>query len=181
MMSASKVPIPFCSMTPSENEKWAPVNDVVMGGCSSSRFHVEEVQDDDSVAYAGMFKGYVTDENNGGFASVARPITPEDSKVWIGYTGIQLKCRGDGKYYQIKLRTSYKGVVTRYKFEFGPASSEWNLITALFSEFTATFRGRDILNAPAIDSQHIDEVGLLISKRQLGEFCLQVRDIQLIG
>ena len=180
-MCASKAPIPLCSMIPSENKKWTPVNDVVMGGCSSSRFQVEEVQDENSIAYAGNFKGYVTDENNGGFASVARPITPEDSKVWIGYTGVQLKCRGDGKYYQIKLRTSYKGVVTRYKFEFGPASSEWNLITALFSEFTATFRGRDILNAPAIDSQHIDEVGLLISKRQLGEFCLQVRDIELIG
>jgi hypothetical protein len=167
-------------MTPSENEKWTPVNDVVMGGCSSSRFHVEEVQDDDSVAYAGIFKGYVTDENNGGFASVARPITQEDPKVWIGYTGIQLKYLGDGKYYQIRLRTSHKGVVTRYKFEFGPSSSEWNLITAPFSEFTATFRGRDIVNAPAIDSQYIDEVGLLISKRQLGEFCLYVKDIQLV-
>lgn len=180
-MSTSKSPIPLCSMTPSENEKWTPVNDVVMGGRSSSMFYIEEVQEDDSVAHARIFKGYVSDENNGGFASVARPITPEDSKVRIGYTGVQLKCRGDGKYYQIRLRTSHKGVVTRYKFEFGPASSEWNVITAPFSQFTATFRGSDILNAPAIDSQHIDEVGLLISKRQLGRFCLQVRDIELVG
>ncbi len=99
----------------------------------------------------------------------------------MGYTGVQLKCRGDVKYYQIRLRVSHKDVITRYKFEFGPASPEWKVITAPFDQFTATFRGRDIINAPAIDSEHIDEVGLLISKRQLGEFCFHIRDLQLVN
>lgn len=161
-------------MTPSENEKWHPVNDVVMGGCSSSQFQIDEA------AHAGIFKGYVTNENNGGFASVARPLSQQDTQEWSGYTGVQLKYQGDGKYYQIRLRTCHKEVITRYKFVFGPASSGWQVITVPFDKFTATFRGRDIVDAPEIDSQHIDEVGLLISKQQLGEFCLQIKDIQLV-
>jgi len=179
-MSTEKSRIVLCVMTPAENERWHPINDVVMGGRSSSQFYIEEIQDGDQAAYTGVFKGYVTNENNGGFASVARPIPPEDTKKWMGYTGVQLKCRGDTKYYQIRLRTSYKDVITRYKFEFGPVSAEWEVIIAPFDQFTATFRGRDIVNAPPIDSQHIDEVGLLISKGQLGDFCLQTRDIQLV-
>ena len=171
---------PLCTMTPSEEAMWRSVNDAVMGGLSSSQFKITEAQDSHTLTYIGFFKGVVTDENNGGFASVASPIEQTEQEKSTSYTGIQLHCRGDGKEYQIRLRTTYNNVVTRYKFEFGPVNQEWETIIAPFNQFIATHRGKEIIDAPTITSQSIDEVGLLISKRQLGEFCLQIRDIQLI-
>lgn len=180
MMHTDNGPAALCVMTPAENSQWRPVNDVVMGGRSSSQFSIQASPADDETAYVGVFTGFVTNENNGGFASVARPISPEDAQQWLNYTGIALRCRGDGKVYQLRLRTTHQGVSTRYKFEFGPVSPEWQVITAPFSQFIATFRGKELPNAPPIDNQSIDEVGLLISKQQLGDFCLQVQGFYLL-
>ncbi|KAJ7537830.1 hypothetical protein O6H91_11G023700 [Diphasiastrum complanatum] len=48
---------------------WGPLDDVVMGGVSESHFQISSV-DGENGGPAGIFKGFVSTENNGGFASI---------------------------------------------------------------------------------------------------------------
>ncbi|MGB5674135.1 MAG: CIA30 family protein, partial [Gemmatimonadota bacterium] len=75
---------------------WAVVNDGVMGGLSSSEFV-------DSGAGFAVFRGELSLDNNGGFASV-RGIVPIGAME--SHSGLALRVRGDGRSYQVRLRTN---------------------------------------------------------------------------
>src|SRR5210317_574887 len=73
---------------------WNIVNDVVMGGRSSSNFMINE----DGF---GVFSGKISLANNGGFSSVRHEFQPiqvnkEDK--------ISVRLKGDGKNYQIRVK-----------------------------------------------------------------------------
>ena len=69
---------------------WRVVDDRVMGGRSQGDFEVN------SEGF-GVFEGYVTTENNGGFSSLRYNF---DGLKTAGFTSIVLKLKGDGKFYQ---------------------------------------------------------------------------------
>jgi len=73
---------------------WVSIDDVVMGGVSSSR--LEATGSDTAV-----FTGLVSLENNGGFASVRS--RPEEHDLG-GYSGLEIRIRGDGRRYKISDR-----------------------------------------------------------------------------
>ena len=75
---------------------WSIENDVVMGGESSSKIR----RSDDGNA---IFKGKVSLENNGGFASLQYRFSSKDIK---GYKKAVLHLKGDGKTYQFRIRES---------------------------------------------------------------------------
>ena len=84
------------------------VNDGVMGGLSRSKI----VYTDSNTA---IFKGTVSLENKGGFASTRTILHPYNLD---GHNGILLRVKGDGKIYQFRLRTNnrFDGVSYRYQF-----------------------------------------------------------------
>jgi len=80
-----------------ENQ-WRIVNDGVMGGLSSSNVSVNE---DNKI----VFKGNISLENNGGFASLRSPVKNYNFEK---YSGIEIRMKGDGKRYSISMKeTSY--------------------------------------------------------------------------
>ena len=84
---------------------FSPIDDVVMGGVSSSRL----VQAAPGIA---AFEGTVSLENRGGFASVrTRP------REWNtrGATAFVLRLRGDGKRYRFNVRTPTGPDAFRYE------------------------------------------------------------------
>ena len=142
---------------------WRPVNDGVMGGVSSS---VMRVLDDGTA----VFEGDLSLENNGGFASVRTPVA---EGALEGFTRLALRVRGDGKRYQVRLRTSgsFDGVAYAASFD---ATDDWKTIELPLASFEPTFRGYSPRNAPPLDPARVLQIGIMLTGKQEGPFRLEL-------
>jgi len=148
----------------SDQDAWRSVDDVVMGGVSSSQFRVTS-------GGIGVFEGVLSLESGGGFASVrSRPERVDLS----GYDGLEVRVRGDGKRYRLRLRTYPDREGVAYHVGFDTQSGVWRSIRFPFETFRPRFRGRDVPEAPALDVSSITSFGWLVADRQEGPFCLEV-------
>jgi hypothetical protein len=149
-------------------DDWSPIDDVVMGGVSSSRLR------HDPAGHA-VFEGVVSIERGGGFASVrSRPTdlgAPDAASV-------VLEVRGDGKRYKLNVRTddAFDGLNYQAAFEAPPGA--WTEVRLPVAGFRPTFRGRVVPGAPRLDPARMRQLGLLIADRQAGSFALAVRAIR---
>lgn len=145
-------------------QAWNIVNDGVMGGRSKSEI----------VAGAGttaIFKGTVSLENNGGFASTR--TTPRAYDL-VGYQGMLLRVKGDGKRYQFRLRADddFDGIA--YSHEFATTVGEWLEVNIPFTEFVPVFRGRVLEDVGSIAPETIQQVGFLIANKKAETFQLEI-------
>lgn len=146
---------------PNETKPWFPLNDGVMGGVSQSEL----------VPVTGgtaVFRGNVSFENNGGFATVqtnfAQPLNLSS------YRGMVVRIKGDTKRYGMYLRTSSRTLVYQATFE---TSGEWQTIEMPFDQFAPTYFGRTVPGEP-LDTTQIRALSLLIEYKQEGPFALEV-------
>jgi monofunctional biosynthetic peptidoglycan transglycosylase len=151
-----------------EAEQWQVINDTVMGGISRSGLEL-------TGSSTAIFRGEVSFENNGGFASVrtiARDFHLE------GLSGLVLRVRGDGKTYRLRLRTddSYEGVA--YQSQFRTEAGQWMTVDLPFSDFVPVFRGSVVRDAPPLDISRVRRMGLMIADRQEGPFRLELEYIE---
>jgi NADH dehydrogenase [ubiquinone] 1 alpha subcomplex assembly factor 1 len=143
---------------------WAPINDVVMGGVSHSRFdYVGES--------TAEFSGTVSLENFGGFASIRSTPSSYDLRA---YTGLLLRIRGDGKRYKMNLKTEASLDGVQYQAVFETEVGAWTEIRVPFSKFVPMFRGVFTRNSPPLDTASICSFGFLISDKQAGPFRLDI-------
>ena len=153
----------------SDIDRWNVINDGVMGGRSQSTLRTHPA--------GAMFAGSVSAENGGGFASVraslSNPTVPDGR-------AISVRVRGDGKIYQFRIRTDQRWDGPAYKYPFSTKPGAWQEIVMPLRDFQASFRGRAVVNAAAIESVAIQQVGFLIADKQLGSFKLEFDDIKLI-
>ncbi|MGM0983375.1 MAG: CIA30 family protein [Pseudomonadota bacterium] len=155
---------------PSEASRWRAINDNVMGGISQGNMNIEEG--------IGVFSGEISLENNGGFASVRREPEAFDLR---DASGVVLHVRGDGRRYQLRLRTDELFDGGAYRALFQPSAGEWQRVALLWSEFEAVFRGRRLENAPPLDPAAIQQLGFLIADRRPGPFRLEVAWLQAMS
>jgi monofunctional biosynthetic peptidoglycan transglycosylase len=143
---------------------WSAVDDVVMGGVSASTLRV-------TPQGTALFTGSVSLANNGGFASVRSRPTPVDLSA---YDGLELRVRGDGKRYQLRLRLDphFDGIAYRAHFDTEPG--RWQRVYLPFTAFEPTFRGRRPPGAPPLDPARIYTFGFLIAGKQAGDFALEI-------
>jgi monofunctional biosynthetic peptidoglycan transglycosylase len=148
---------------------WASIDDVVMGGVSQSRMVIE-----DGVA---VFRGVLSLENNGGFASVrSRPADHDLS----GHRAIVLRVKGDGNRYKLRLRTSSSFDGVSYEAPLEPGAGEWQDLTIPLDAFRATYRGRLVRDYPALDPSGVKTFGIMIADKQEGSFRLEVASISAV-
>lgn len=155
--------------TPSEVERWRTVNDTVMGGISQSTFSVTPTG-------IGVFQGITSLANNGGFGSVRRA---SDDVDFTGIEAISIRIKGDGRDYQLRLRTDDSDRSITYRAQFETSGGEWQTIRVPIQDFEPVFRGNVIKDAPALNPENIQQVGFLIADKKSGEFRLEVDWIQL--
>jgi NADH dehydrogenase [ubiquinone] 1 alpha subcomplex assembly factor 1 len=151
---------------------WRIVNDSVMGGISRSTL---ELHPD---GYA-LFRGTVSLENNGGFASVrTRAQTPVDLS---DFEGLSVHVLGDGKIYSLRLRTVKNGRLTRYSYEarFATTAGDWETHEMAYSDFKPVFRGNAVRGNPELNPDAILEVGFMIQDGQEGPFRLGVQRLSV--
>jgi len=154
--------------SPEKAPGWRIVNDGVMGGLSQSQMSLTSEQ-------TALFKGTVSLENNGGFASVRSE--PTDFGL-AGFSGLLLRIRGDGRKYQLRLRTDRNLDGIAYRASFGTTAGEWTAVKLDFQAFLPSFRGRRVPGAPALDPARIRQIGFLISDYQEGRFQLEIASIK---
>jgi len=143
---------------------WQAINDGVMGGISSGRME----QSGDIL----RFEGTLSLENNGGFASVRRPIGEDLSNA----TGVKLQVRGDGRTYQFRMRQDdrFDGIAWRAEFS---TSGDWQTVDLSFNEFIPVFRGRRVPEAGPVVPAAIRQIGFMLADKVPGPFALEIRSI----
>lgn len=148
-------------------EKWNIINDSVMGGISTS-----SIINDGDIA---TFSGDLSLERNGGFAStranLLSPLPPEVEKI-------KIRVKGDGREYQLRLRTDNKWDSIAYTRSFKTEKNQWLTLSFYANEFVAVFRGRTV-SAPNLRLNNIMQIGFLLADKQPGEFSLSFKAIEV--
>jgi hypothetical protein len=165
----------FSSMNPkvifdfdknSDIQDWIVVNDVVMGGESSSTFKLND-------AGFGVFEGSISLNNNGGFSSVRYRF----QKIMIQeHKSIVIKLKADGKKYQFRIKAN-SGDYYSYILPFS-TSGEWQEIEIPLQEMYPSFRGRK-LEQPNFSRDEIEEITFLIGNKKEEKFKLVIDKIEL--
>jgi hypothetical protein len=147
--------------------EWLVVNDGVMGGVSSSSVRATDEG-------TGVFAGYLSLDNNGGFASIRADMSAMDLAP---YTGVVLRVRGDGRRYQLRFRTDGRFDGLAYRAEFDTEADAWIDVTLPFDAFEPSFRGYVPPNAPPLDPGAIRQLGFLLGDKLEGEFRLEIQRV----
>jgi len=147
-------------------QNWTVVNDGVMGGLSKGNFSLNDEGQ-------GLFKGYVSLENNGGFSSVRYDL---ESKSISNFKKITLRLKGDGKQYQIRVKTrvsDYYSYIAYIK-----TNGEWQTLEIPFSEMIPSFRGYKV-DLPNYPGEYLEQFAILIGNKKKENFELYLDKIAL--
>lgn len=150
-----------------EIQDWAVVDDMVMGGRSSSQFRL-------NADGFGVFEGHVSLANNGGFSSVRYQF--EKTEV-TKYNRIKIRLKGDGKDYQFRLKNksrNYYSYITTFS-----TTNEWQDVEITLKDMYPSFRGRR-LNIPNFLHDFIEQIVFLIGNKKDENFKLIIDTIELI-
>lgn len=147
-------------------QDWKIVDDVVMGGQSSSTITI-------NADGFGVFEGSISLKNNGGFSSVHYKFQQIQVKE---YTKVSIQLRGDDKDYQFRVKAS-SGTYYSYIAPFS-TSGEWQEIEILLADMYPSFRGRR-LEQPNFSEDYIEEITFLIGNKKEEEFKLLIDHIVL--
>jgi monofunctional biosynthetic peptidoglycan transglycosylase len=150
--------------TDADRSEWFVINDGVMGGVSRS-----DIRRTDEGT--GMFEGVLSLENNGGFASVRVVLGRHDLSTW---SGLEVRVRGDGRTYQLRLRSDdgFDGIA--YTTEFETRDGEWTVTRIPFEQFRPTFRGRTLADVPPLETSRIQQLAFMLADKKPGPFSLEI-------
>jgi monofunctional biosynthetic peptidoglycan transglycosylase len=147
-----------------DSTRWFPIHDVVMGGVSEGGIRRTDKA-------TGVFSGSLSLENNGGFASVRAALGRRDLSA---YAGLEIRVRGDGRTYQLRLRTDGNMDSIAYRAEFATTTGEWTTIQIPFDDFVPTFRGRLLSDVDPLDTSHIHQLAFMLADKNPGQFSLEI-------
>lgn len=144
---------------------WSAVGDPVMGGRSTGALTSLD-------ATTSVFHGEVSLANGGGFASVQVALPP--GRVSGDRHALWLRARGDGGAYKLGVRMQRGSGEPVYQHALALPAGEWIEQTLPLAAFVATWRGREVSNAPALDPRRLCMVSLYTAGRQPGPFRLEL-------
>lgn len=147
-----------------DDSGWRIINDGVMGGLSRSR-----IQSTDQGT--GLFTGELSLENNGGFASIRTLVGSHDLSQ---AAGLEIRVKGDGRTYQLRLRTTDRWDGIAYRASFRTPKGRWFTARFPFEDFVPSFRGRVVADAGPLDAARIEQLGFLIADKVTEPFSLEI-------
>ena len=147
-----------------ESIAWQIEDDGAKGGASDGRFEITD---------EGMlrFYGRVSLDENGGLASIRSVLQKRDLAK---FDGISIRIKGDGKKYDLSIRTDFERMAGSYRRRFDTAADTWQQVFLPFDSFEATARGQVLRDAPGLNAEKIRSFGLTISDKQAGPFQIHV-------
>ncbi|MEG3437540.1 CIA30 family protein [Pannus brasiliensis CCIBt3594] len=172
----------FRNPTSDIREIWGAIDDVVMGGVSESNIRL--------TGDRALFTGYVSTENNGGFASVrTRDFSPPLDLS--DYEGIELRVTGDGKRYKFIARREGRWDGVGYCYSFDTLDRISATIRVPFSELIPVVRAKTVRDGQPFRADRVFSLQLMQSKFEYdgalnprfspGSFALEIEWIKAYG
>ena len=149
-------------------KNWNIVNDDVMGGISTSTMSLNKEKN-------LIFKGNLSLENNGGFASSTLSL---EKNILNEVKFFKIKFKGDGNTYKLRFRQNNRRA--SYSHDFKSLKDEWIEVDLRVEDFKATWRGYSYSDYPALEPKEVISMGLQISDKQEGEFILEIEYIKAV-
>lgn len=148
--------------------QWTTVHDTVMGGRSNG----EVSRSDDGTL---RFRGNVSLENNGGFASFrSRSL----DLALEGTEGVELRIKGDGRTYIFSTERSDVGLFGGgYWQRFDTQKDSWMTLRLPWDAFVPTSFGEVVKSAPQFDPAMLTSMGVYVYDKKSGPFDLQIDSI----
>ena len=134
-----------------QSQKWNFVTDQVMGGVSTGKFIVEEI--DGMKCY--RMTGNVSTKNNGGFIQIRTKLSPEINSK--DFNGVYIKVYGNEKSYNLHLRTGLTLAPWQYYSYTFTTTKNWIEIRAPLKEFKKS----NFYQPKSILGQNIKSIGLV--------------------
>ena len=134
-----------------QSQKWNFVTDQVMGGVSTGKFIVEEI--DGMKCY--RMTGNVSTKNNGGFIQIRTKLSPEINSK--DFNGVYIKVYGNEKSYNLHLRTGLTLAPWQYYSYTFTTTKNWTEIRAPLKEFKKS----NFYQPKSILGQNIKSIGLV--------------------
>ena len=147
---------------------WYIVNDDVMGGISKSYLSINEEKN-------LIFNGYLSLENNGGFASSRLSFNKE---TLTGIKSFKMRIKGDGNIYKLRLRQNNRRA--SYSCDFKSLKDKWIEIDISLEDFKPSWRGYYYNDYPDLEIEEINSMGIQISDKQEGDFKLEIKYIKAV-
>lgn len=144
------------------------VNDGVMGGRSVGRYRLTDQN-------TLEFFGYLSLENNGGFASIRLPSG--DFNLDKG-DSIILKVKGDGRTYNMNLYAQQNLGGFSFRQSFKTTANKLIEVKLPVDQFVATWRGR-VFPKQKLNPSDVAGLGILLGDKKQGKFSLQIESISV--
>lgn len=151
---------------------WYPVHDTVMGGRSEGGVRLV----DEGMA----FEGYLSLENNGGFASIRSRGVPDSL---MQARGVKIRVLGDGRRYLATIRLKEYNRMLYLRVPFQTTENKEEEITIPFASFQVFAYGRPTPQVPAVLSTNseMDSIGFMLADKKQGKFSLRLLAAQTYG
>lgn len=149
---------------------WRNQDDTVMGGRSGSTASVSDS--------ALAFRGNLSLENNGGFASVISEVDPSLGDRAAGGERLRIRAVGDGRTYIVQARVGARySYIQRFATEAG-VPRVYELPIADFQP--VTFMLTPAVSAPpALDPADLSQLAFYLTDKQAGPFALRVERVDV--
>ena len=122
-----------------------------------------------------LFKGNLSLENNGGFASSTLSL---EKNILNEVKFFKIKFKGDGNTYKLRFRQNNRRA--SYSHDFKSSKDEWIEVDLRVEDFKATWRGYSYSDYPALEPKEVISMGLQISDKQEGDFILEIEYIKAV-
>ncbi|MAQ91368.1 MAG: CIA30 family protein [Rhodopirellula sp.] len=154
--------------SPASIRNWRAVNDGVMGGRSVGRYRLTDKN-------MLEFFGYLSLENNGGFASIRLPSGDFNFKQG---DSVILRVKGDGRTYNMNLYAQRNLGGYSFRQSFKTTANKLIEVKLPVDQFVATWRGR-VFPKQELNPSQIAGLGILLGDKKQGKFSLQIESISI--
>ena len=149
---------------------WYVVTDRVMGGRSDSKLSYSN--------QSLLFSGYVSLENNGGFASIRSVQKILDLSA---YSEVQIKFRTANldRTFALRLNTNNRYYRPSYNHYFKAQSTDWQTVSFKLDDFKETILGKTTGKTIPLDKlKRILRLGIMLNDKKEGSFSLEIDSIR---
>ncbi|MEO1514492.1 MAG: CIA30 family protein [Bacteroidota bacterium] len=151
-------------------DDWRALNDGVMGGLSQG-----------TVSFSNeslIFKGAVSLENNGGFASVRSPYQTMDLS---GFKKIKIRCKATGQNFAFTMENYQRWYMPYYKKSIDIPQGEWTTVEIELRDFDTYRVGQNMGEKPSDEMlAKVIRLGFVNTGKKSGDFQLEIDYIEFM-